>query len=54
MVAISYYAVNLATYAAYPLTEQLHISKGMATAIVTPLVILLVWAAIRRIRKHID
>ncbi|MEY3308773.1 MAG: hypothetical protein RLZZ413_2811 [Pseudomonadota bacterium] len=54
VVAISYYAVNLATYAAYPLTEQLHISKGMATAIVTPLVILLVWAAIRRIRKHID
>ena len=54
VVAISYYAVNLATYAAYPLTEHLHISKGMATAIVTPLVILLVWAAIRRIRRHID
>ena len=54
VVAISYYAVNLATYAAYPLTEHLHISKGMATAIVTPLVILLVWAAIRRIRRHMD
>ena len=54
VVAISYYAVNLATYAAYPLTEHLHISKGMATAIATPLVILLVWAAIRRIRRHID
>lgn len=54
VVAISYYAVNLATYAAYPLTDRLHISKGMATAIATPLVILLVWAAIRRIRRHID
>ena len=52
VVAISYYAVNLATYAAYPLTDRLHISKGMATAIATPLVILLVWAAIRRIRRH--
>jgi uncharacterized membrane-anchored protein len=54
VVAISYYAVNLATYAAYPLTEHLQISKGVATAMATPLVILLVWAAIRRIRRHID
>ena len=54
VVAISYYAVNLATYAAYPLTDRLHISKGMATAIATPLVILLVWAAIRRIRRQMD
>ncbi|MCA3445729.1 MAG: DUF3422 domain-containing protein [Rhodobacter sp.] len=54
VVAISYYAVNLATYAAYPLTEHLHISKGVATAIATPLVILLVWAAIRRIRRQMD
>ena len=54
VVAISYYAVNLATYAAYPLTEHLHVSKGMATAIATPLVVLLVWAAIRRIRRHMD
>jgi uncharacterized membrane-anchored protein len=54
VVAISYYAVNLATYALYPLTEHLHISKGMATAIATPVVILLVWLAISRIRKHID
>lgn len=54
VVAISYYAVNLATYAAYPLTDRLHISKGMAMAIATPLVILLVWAAIRRIRRQMD
>ena len=54
VVAISYYAVNLATYAAYPVTEHLGISKGVATAIATPLVILAVWLMIRRIRKHID
>jgi len=54
VVAISYYAVNLAIYAAYPLTDRLNISKGMATAIVTPLVILLVWAAMRRIRRQMD
>jgi uncharacterized membrane-anchored protein len=54
VVAISYYAVNLATYALYPVTEHLGVSKGMATAIATPAVILLVWLAIRRIRKHID
>jgi len=54
VVAISYYAVNLATYAAYPLAERLHLSKTTATAIATPLVILLVWAMIRRVRRRID
>jgi uncharacterized membrane-anchored protein len=50
-VAISYYAVNLAAYAAYPLTEPLGISKGMTTAILTPAVILAVWWMVRGIRK---
>lgn len=54
VVAISYYAVNLATYALYPLTEHLHVSKGMATAIATPVVVFMVWLAVRRIRRHID
>ncbi|MDP4033767.1 MAG: DUF3422 domain-containing protein [Pseudorhodobacter sp.] len=54
VVAISYYAVNLAAYLAYPLTEPLGVSKGMATAILTPLVILVVWAMVRRIRRHVD
>ncbi|PZR00262.1 MAG: DUF3422 domain-containing protein [Cereibacter sphaeroides] len=54
VVAISYYAVNLATYAAYPLIEHLQISKGLATAIATPVVVLLVWLMVRSIRrKHI-
>ena len=52
--AISYYAVNLASYALYPLSEALHMSKGLVTAIVTPLVILAVWLGVRRVRKHLD
>lgn len=53
VVAISYYAVNLAAYVAYPLTAPLGISKGLATAVLTPLVILGVWAMIRRIHHKI-
>lgn len=53
VVAISYYAVNLAAYLAYPVTEPLGLSKGMATAILTPVVILGVWLMIRRIRNHL-
>ena len=54
-VAISYYAVNLAAYAAYPLLEaRLGMSKGMSLAIFTPVVIVLVWLMVRRIRRHID
>lgn len=49
VVAISYYAVSLASYAAYPLTEVLGLSKGMITAILTVPVVLLVWGIIRRI-----
>ena len=54
VVAISYYSVNLAAYLAYPATEALAISKGMATAILTPLVILAVWLMVRRIRRHME
>lgn len=51
VVAISYYAVNLATYLAYPVTEPLALSKGFVTALLTPLVVGLVWLMVRRIRK---
>jgi uncharacterized membrane-anchored protein len=54
VVAISYYAVSLASYALYPLTEHYGLSKGMATAILTPLVIAGVWLMVRRIRNHLD
>lgn len=52
VVAISYYAVNLALYLTGPAQYALEISKTTATAILTPLVILAVWMMINRIRKH--
>ncbi|MGO4908977.1 DUF3422 family protein [Pseudorhodobacter sp. W20_MBD10_FR17] len=51
VVAISYYAVNLLAYIAYPVTEGLGISKGMSMAVMVPLVIFGVWAMVRRIRN---
>lgn len=54
VVAISYYAVNLAAYLAYPLTAPLGISHGMTMAILTPLIVLGVWLAVRRIRNHLS
>jgi uncharacterized membrane-anchored protein len=53
-VAISYYAVNLAAYAAYPVTERLlGLSHGMTLALLTPVVLVLVWWMVRRIRQHL-
>lgn len=51
VVAISYYAVSLAGYAVYPLAKAMGLSKELALAGLTPLVILAVWAMVRRIRK---
>ncbi|MFC7704068.1 DUF3422 family protein [Plastorhodobacter daqingensis] len=53
VVAISYYAVSLAAYMAYPLAEPLGLSKGAMTAALTPVVVLAVWMMIRRIKRHI-
>lgn len=50
--AISYYAVNLVSYLAYPVFSELGISKGMGMFGLTPLVLLLVWLAIRKIKQH--
>ena len=53
VVAISYYAVSLASYLFYPLASRLDISKGLLTAAVTLPVVALVWLSIRRIKsKH--
>jgi len=54
VVAISYYAVSLAAYLLYPLSEPTGLSKGMLTAVVTLPVVLLVWWLIRRIRRKLD
>lgn len=53
VVAISYYAVSLASYALYPLTGLLGLSKWELSAFVTLPVVLLVWMAVRRIRKKL-
>ena len=54
IVAISYYALNLALYVLGPLQYSLGISKTMMAAVATPVVVLCVWALLRRIRKHMD
>ncbi|MGB7270416.1 MAG: DUF3422 domain-containing protein [Albidovulum sp.] len=52
VVAISYYAVNLAAYALMPVAEALHWPKSALVAALVPVVVLGVWALIRRIRKR--
>ncbi len=54
VVAISYYAVNLASYVAMPVMEPLGLSRGVAMAILAPLVVMGVWAMVRRIRRNFD
>jgi uncharacterized membrane-anchored protein len=51
VVAISYYAVSLATYLFLPLAEALHWQKSMLAAALVPIVVGLVWLMVRRIRK---
>ena len=53
VVAISYYAVSLAGYLLYPVTEVMAVSKGMVTAVVTLPVVALVWWMVQRIRRKI-
>ncbi len=52
VVAISYYAVSLATYLFLPLAEGLHWPKSILTAALIPIVVALVWFMVRRIRKN--
>jgi len=54
VVAISYYAVSLAGYLLYPLTEPTGMSKEMLTALAATPVVLLVWWMIRRVRKELE
>ncbi|AKS45709.1 Uncharacterized membrane-anchored protein [Octadecabacter temperatus] len=51
IVAISYYAVNLAGNIAAPFAYDLGVGEKTLKAILTPLVILGVWLMVRRIRK---
>ncbi|MFT6451839.1 MAG: putative membrane-anchored protein [Halocynthiibacter sp.] len=54
VVAISYYAVSLAAYLAYPMTEVLHLSKGKLTAALVLPVVGIVWLAMHRIKRGIE
>lgn len=54
VVAISYYAVSLAGYLLYPLTEPTGLSKEMLTAIVALPVVVAVWWMIKRVREKLD
>jgi uncharacterized membrane-anchored protein len=54
VVAISYYAVNLALNLLAPVADGSGVSKALLTAAVTPVVVLLVWAMIRRIRRQVE
>ena len=51
VVAISYYAVSLATYALLPLAEALHWPKSALTAALVPLIVGIIWIMVRRIHK---
>ena len=52
VVAISYYAVSLVSYALYPLADVIGTSKGMMTAMLTLPVVLTVWWLVRRVQKR--
>jgi uncharacterized membrane-anchored protein len=52
VVAISYYAVNLATYLLVPLVKRLGFEKYQLTAALILPVILLVWLMIRQIKRR--
>ncbi len=53
VVAISYYAVGLLSYALYPLAAKLHIDKAYLVAALTPVAVLTVWWLMRQVRKRL-
>lgn len=54
VVAISYYAVSLAALVTAPWVERLGWDKGWTKAALVPVVVLAVWALVRRIRRRIE
>ena len=51
VVAISYYGVSLAGYLFAPVAEAQGVDKALLLAVLTPVVLVLVWVAVRRLRK---
>ena len=54
VVAISYYAVNLASYLLYPLAQPIGLGKASLNAVLTPVVIAGVWFGLRRVRRAME
>ena len=54
VVAISYYAVSLVGYLAYPLAEVVGMTKGALTALITLPVVGAVWYLVHRIRRSME
>ncbi|MGB3243930.1 MAG: DUF3422 domain-containing protein [Sulfitobacter sp.] len=54
VVAVSYYAVSLASYLLYPIGGPLGLSKGSVSAIITLPVVVCVWWFLRRLRRETD
>ncbi len=54
VVAISYYAVNLAIYMLGPVGSEIGVSKLVLTAVTTPVVMALVWIVLQKIRKNAE
>lgn len=54
VVAVSYYAVSLASYLVVPFSPALGLSKPVLTALITLPVMGAVWWALRRIRRRIE
>lgn len=52
--AISYYAVNLLSYLTSPIFLSIGIGKNGTLAILTPIVLALVWLLVQRIRRSVD
>lgn len=53
VVAISYYAVNLAANVLKPVAKQAGLSDGWVYAGLTPVVVALVWIMVRRLRRRL-
>lgn len=54
VVAISYYAVSLASYLLYPVGGMTGLEKGTLTAMITLPVVGLVWAGVHRLRREVE
>lgn len=53
VVAISYYALNLAAHLLAPVAEHMHVSESVLLAVLTVPVVVFVWLMVRRIRSRL-